>query len=549
MAENNRYINFEYTSQGETHTVQVNLVELGDIVWNSENTQPFQQSGTWDYSWANYTSYAALGIDPADDMGRVVQGVNKVTLKPVGSEGYKCINCENKITDSVGFARFEFAIGPEDPAPDATVERKASSGVYSTCYLAHAFVGDDQYIGFLGWSKGAGAWAINSPMFIVNREYSEWLMQFVVRAGGKGYIPTGIKYDPNSKPVIGGKPPQTDPGNTPVFESDDIDNPGAPDETSASAVASGLIRPYKINTANLGNLAQCLYGTSLAGFITNLAINPLDFIVSLNIFPSTPSLIGTTSHVKLGKWTCSSGDAGLGIDVEAEMLSNQFAVVDFGTVDIEENYGSFLDYTNTQIELYLPFIGVVDIDTAEVMGGSIKLSYTIDFLTGMCVANVNCNRTVLLPDGRTKLQKSQHSYQGNCAISVPLSQSQYGQMVGSMIRVGATGMGGGIGAAGMSFVSEGLSGGFKPSVTSKGVISANAGFCSVLYPYVRLVRPISAIPESYQEANGFPSYIDGTLGDCQDLCVCDSIDLRSVSGATDSEIERIRQLCMEGVHV
>ena len=548
MAENNRYINFEYTSQGATHTVQVNLVELGDRTWNSQNTQPFSMSGTWEYSWADYGQWYEKGITQADDMGKVVLDVEKVSLKPVGSTGYKCINCENKISDSVGFSRFEFGIGPEDPAPDAALVRNSASGVYSTCFLAHAWVGDDQYIGFLGWSRGAGAWAVGGPMFIVNREYSEWLMQFVVNPGGKGYNPTAVKYDP-SKPGVGGRPHSTGPNNTPVFETDDIDNPGAPNETSASAVGSGLIRPYKINEANLTNLAECLYGTSLAGFITNLAINPLDFIISLNIFPTTPNTVGVAGHVKLGKWTCSDGDSGLGINVLADRLVNQFVVVNFGKVFIYENYGNFLDYTNTQIELYLPFIGTIDIDTAEVMDGGIELAYTIDFLTGMCVANVNCNRTVILPDGSAKVQRSQHSYQGNCAISVPLSQSQYGQMVGSMIRVGATGMGGGIGAAGMSFVSEGLSGGFKPSVTSKGVISANAGFCSVLYPYVRITRPISVYGDSFQDVEGFPSYIDSTLGQCEDLCVCDSIDLRSVTGATDSEIERIRQMCLEGVHV
>lgn len=546
MAENNRYIEFFYTAEGQVHSVQVNLVELGERSWNSQNTQPFNYQGTWEYSWADYGQWYEKGITQADELGTIVSGLENVVLK-TSPEGTKCIYANQWVSDSVGFKYFHFSnFGAY--GPDAWLTRNESSGVYSTCFLAHAWVGDDEYIGFLGWSRGAGAWAVGGPMFIVNREYSEWLMQHVVNPGGKGYKPTAVKYDP-SKPGVGGRPHSTGPNNTPVFETDDIDNPPAPNELYASAVASGLIRPYKISAGNLANLATCLYGTTLMGLITNMAINPLDFIVSLNIFPTTPNLIGTASHVKLGRWTCSDGDAGLGVNVEANMLANQFAVVNFGKVFIYENYGNFLDYTNTQIELYLPFIGTVDIDTAEVMDGGIELAYTIDFLTGMCVANVNCNRTVILPDGSAKVQRSQHSYQGNCAISVPLSQTQYGNMVGSMIRVGATGMGGGIGAAGMSFVSEGLSGGFKPSVTSKGVISANAGFCSVLYPYVRITRPISVYGDSFQDVEGFPSYIDSTLGQCEDLCVCDSIDLRSVTGATDSEIERIRQMCLEGVHV
>ena len=301
--------------------------------------------------------------------------------------------------------------------------------------------------------------------------------------------------------------------------------------------------------SNLAALTTCLYGSTLGGLITNLAINPLDFIVSLNIFPAAPD-VGTDTNVILGKWICTdSGLDNLGGNVLGAPLSNQFKVFDFGSVDIEENWGSFLDYSHTQIELYLPFIGVVDVDTAEVMGGSIALEYTIDFLTGMCVANVNCNRIVDLPDGRVKNQKSQHSYQGNCSMSLPLSQQQYGNMIGSLINAGTAGLKAGVAGVGISVASDVASGGFKPSVTTKGTISANAGFCSITYPYIRITRPISATGDSYQEVVGYPSYINSTLGDCDDFCVCDNIDLSSISGATESELERIKQMCLEGVHV
>lgn len=366
--------------------------------------------------------------------------------------------------------------------------------------------------------------------------------------GDKGYVPTGTRYKKH-KPGIGGKGHNPDPDKNPSYHSDNITNPGAPDETSASVIGSGLVRAYKIDKTNLANLCTCLYGTTLGGLITNLSINPLDFIISLNIFPCAPS-VGTSTNVVLGRWVCTdSGIDSLGGNVSASPLSAQFKVIDFGTVEIHENWGSFLDYSHTQIELYLPFIGTVDIDTAEVMDGSIALSYTIDFLTGMCVANVNCNRTVELPDGKIKNQKSQHSFQGNCAMTIPLSQASYGNIIGSLINAGTSGMRGGLLGAGISVASDVASGGFMPSITTKGSLSANAGFCGVTYPYVRVIRPISAESDSFQEVVGYPSYIDSTLGDCTDLCVCESIDLHSITGATDSEIERIRQMCLEGVHV
>jgi hypothetical protein len=89
----------------------------------------------------------------------------------------------------------------------------------------------------------------------------------------------------------------------------------------------------------------------------------------------------------------------------------------------------------------------------------------------------------------------------------------------------------------------------NPSVTTKGSIVANSGFCAVLKPYIRITRPVTAAPKSYQEVVGYPSYINTSLAYCQDLCVCEDINLDNINGATQSELDRIRRLCREGVFV
>lgn len=363
--------------------------------------------------------------------------------------------------------------------------------------------------------------------------------------GAKGYRPTGTKN--GTKKGVGGI--GTNPiGKRPGYDTATLTNPGAPDESVASVIGSGLVTPYKITKTQLSNLSGVLYGTTMGGLLLNLATNPLDFIVSLNIFPCQPD-VGSSTHITLGKWICDTeGNDNLGGNVTAFPLTSQFKVISFGSVSVPENWGSFLDYTNTKIELYLPFVGFVDIDTAEIMNGSIAVDYTIDFLTGMCVANVNCNKTCETPDGYTYPQSSQHAYQGNCAMTVPLSQIQYGNLIGSFVQAGVAGMSGDPGAI-TGLLGDFASGGMRIGGSSKGSITANAGFCSILAPYLRVTRPISGEPDSYQEVVGYTSYIDSYLGACSDLCVCESIDLHSIVGATDSEIERIRQMCLEGVHV
>lgn len=365
--------------------------------------------------------------------------------------------------------------------------------------------------------------------------------------GQKGFIPTGA-YTTKNIPGVGGR------GETnkkdPDYAAASITQPGAPNESVASAIGTGFINAYKIDKANLQTLGECLWGTTLEGFLSGLFVNPLDFIVSLCVFPCSPE-IGASTPVKLGRWECSlDPNKGLLFESSGQLLTSEFKVVPFGSIDIPENWGNFLDYSQTEIELYLPFIGTVEIDTSECMGGSIDVQYTIDFFTGMCVANVLCSRpNYRLPNGKAlSYVHAQHSYQGNCAIQIPLSRADYGAMIGSLINSCTQAITNPV--SGMANLAGDLmNGNLRPNISSKGNIVANSGYCSVLYPYVRITRPITAEPESFQEVMGYPSYINTTLGQCQDLCICEDIDLKGIAGATEQELNKIRQLCKDGVYV
>lgn len=360
--------------------------------------------------------------------------------------------------------------------------------------------------------------------------------------GDKGFRPTASN---TSKDVPGTGGRGTSNKRNPDYASQTISQPGEPDETKASAIGSGFINAYDITTANLLNVGKCLYSSTMLTMIANLFVNPLDAIISLNVFPYTPH-IGTSESVRLLNHKCTLSD--LGIEASGFPLTQQFRTVDFGSIHIPENWGNFLDYSDTTIELYLPFIGSIELDTSEAMNADINVQYTIDYFTGMCVANVQCSKTVVLPSAFNVPATSQHSYQGNCAIQIPLSAVDYGSMVGSLVGACATGLSNPAGGV-MKLASDAVAGAWKPSVSTKGNIVANAGYCSVLYPYVRITRPITAEPDSYQDVMGYPSYINTTLGQCDDLCICDDIDLHTITGATPSELARIKQYCQNGVHV
>lgn len=361
-------------------------------------------------------------------------------------------------------------------------------------------------------------------------------------AGDKGFKPIGYA---NKKNRGGGNKSGEKPG----YSTDELEQPGEPNEDVASIAGTGFITVYDITRGNLDNVGKALYGETLLTFLDNLVINPLDFIISLNIFPYTPH-IGSSTAIKLGRWECSNAvPNGLGIVANGFPLSKQFRQIDFGTLNVAEMFQSYLDYEASSFSLYLPFIGEIDIPVSEIMGGSINVKYTIDFFTGACVANVLCTKTINIDGLNAVSQYAQHSYQGNCAIQIPVTHVSYGNLVGSLINAAAAGLKGGVAGAAFSLAGDLAGGGFKPTVQTKGAITANGGYCAILYPYITVIRPITAEPENYQEVMGYPSYMDATLATCQGLCVCDDINLSGLSGATDSEISRIKQMCKEGIYI
>lgn len=361
----------------------------------------------------------------------------------------------------------------------------------------------------------------------------------VVGKGEPGFHPIGH----HTRDTIGGG---DDSGDLPGYGSDTLTQPGAPDESSASAVGSGFLNIYQVTQSALDNFGKCLFSSSLATALVNLFINPMDAVVSLQVFPCSPNAGGSTP-IKILNHLCEFGD--LGADANGAKLTKQFRTFDFGTLYVAEMWQSFLDYDASSFMLYLPFIGSVDISVNEVMNGSINVQYTVDFLTGMCVANVLCTKSTTLSDGTTQSQYAQHSYMGNCSVQVPVTSTSYGNLVGSLVNAAAAGLKSGLAGAAGSLAMSAAGGGFKPTVETKGSIAANAGFCSILQPYITVVRPVPAEPVAYQEVMGYPSYITNRLGDCVGLCVCDDINLSSVAGATENELKRIKALCKEGVYV
>ena len=331
------------------------------------------------------------------------------------------------------------------------------------------------------------------------------------------------------------------------MQGDEIDMPTAPDETVSGVLATGFLNVYRPSDTQLKNFGAALWTNafntkwydldSISNLILNSVSDPINFIVGLFILPVQPDATATDG-INLGGIKVNT--------VTAPKLDNQFKTIPFGSLDIDELYGNYLDYAQSQLSIYLPYIGVADIDVQEVNGGKIELTYIIDCVTGACVANVKCTKRTLAPWGTVYTNSTVHSYTGNVAIQLPISAGSFDTMLSGLINVGL-GLGMNQPAKAIQGVGD-IIGGMAGDVTTRGSLSSNTGKLCYQTPYLMFTRPIEARPANLGSLHGYAAGVGGKLGSFNGYVECSDAKLDGVV-ATSGELSEIRQLLSDGVYV
>ena len=212
-----------------------------------------------------------------------------------------------------------------------------------------------------------------------------------------------------------------------------------PELPSISTVDSGLVTLFRPTQQEVAALGSYLW-TNFGDFIENLQklfTNPMDYFIAFNIFPVSP-LVNSARNIYIGNWATN---------ISMPPVANQWYEFNCGTVTLQKYWGSALDYApNTKVQLMLPYIGSVQLNTDEVMGQQIGVKYRIDLLSGSCVAMVTVNGNVY------------YQFTGECAVAVPLTGADWSRVYSAVIGAVGTAIAGGVGvaAAGMGITGGGL---------------------------------------------------------------------------------------------
>lgn len=349
---------------------------------------------------------------------------------------------------------------------------------------------------------------------------------------------------PNSKNPLNGNSANDDRGGKGSYNtgSDVLDYPSLPTENT---VTSGFTTSYIFTHAGLQALGNVLFDSTIVKTLLDLFGDVMNAIFSLSYCPVYIEDI-TTSEVplKIG---------GLALpELTANRIDKQFYKISLGSVFIDEFYGSYLDYNPcTSVSVYLPYIGMKQLNTNEVMNSTISIIYYIDIISGTCVANLRITK-----DGKAgKMDAVLYSFTGMVSTQLPISSTQFSNVVsGVMSAISLTQdaivfPSNPVGAL-TKTVSDSASAlsGFKKEVSKSGTVAGFAGMMSIKEAYIIIERPILSMPQSYNFYNGWNSNVTSALGSLAGFTQFQTCYI-DIPTATDSEKAEILNLLKSGVIV
>ena len=295
---------------------------------------------------------------------------------------------------------------------------------------------------------------------------------------------------------------------------------------------SGFVSLYTPSLSELKSFSSWLWSTDFTTSIKKLFQDPMNAIIGLHMLYTEP-VIGDRKNIIVGY---------VDSNVNTRTVANQYKKIDCGTIAVREYYGDSRDYDFTNISIYLPFLGIQQLNAKDLMGGSINVTATVDVLTGTILYNLNVTKN--------GVKQTLYTFSGNCAVQLPISSGSYASILANTIGLVAGGVatfatGGGAAPLLIASAAQAATG-THAKVSASNTIGSNAGAMGIKKPYLILNRQNSYNASYYNDIQGYPSNVNVKLANCSGFTKIKECHLDGIP-ATDEEIEEIYTLLKQGV--
>ena len=343
------------------------------------------------------------------------------------------------------------------------------------------------------------------------------------------------------------KPDDDTGGHTEDPDDDPIDFPPLPD---IDISATGAVNIYRMTSAGLEHLFSSIRSIDPGTQILNWWKNPIEGILGIYAVGYPIKMAASAEQCKMLGWNLQ--------DVIGSRVP-QFQYLNVGSayVNRSQHNDGFLSYSPyCKVSIHLPFIGIRELDTDEVMNHTVTVKYMCDNACGNVIAFIKIGNSV------------KYAFSGNAAAQVPLCQENWGQLLiaGVTAAAGAglgalqaaapaiAGASSGIDAAGgiLSGAIQGAGGvgGIaslaKPTVQRSGSLSGSAGLMGVKDCYLIFEDSVPLNPDYFTSVEGRPCGDGALLGNLSGYNIIESCHLTGIP-ATGPELDEIESLLKMGV--
>lgn len=313
----------------------------------------------------------------------------------------------------------------------------------------------------------------------------------------------------------------------------DTGNGDTPVVIPPTGTANALFAIYNPTEAQIKSFGAWLWSANFIDQLKKMFNNPSEAIIGLHKVFVTP-ITGAEQNIKVGYL-----DSG----VASKIVTNQYVTIDCGTITLAEFFGNVFDYSPfTDVSLYLPFIGIVKLNNADVLRSTINIVYHADVINGSVLAEVKVNR-----DGAGG---TLYQYTGNCAVQYPLSSGSYMGMITGALSL-TVGVATAVATKGVVPALLGAGAGLgrmHNDVERSGGFAGNAGAMGIKKPYLIISRPQTELADKFTTFVGKPSNYTTTIGACKGFTKVDTVHIENVD-ATSSELDELNQILTNGILV
>lgn len=315
------------------------------------------------------------------------------------------------------------------------------------------------------------------------------------------------------------------------------DNIALPDIPSKNIVGTGLLHAYVLSNEQISAFSEWLWQDDIMDYLSKLfKTNPLDSIISTSLMPYTPGTSGT-SAIKLGSQVC-------GNVTNALQVTSQFQKFDFTYSGLSAHmWGNALDYSQgTTIYLYIPFVGLVPLDTNKTVFTKLTLRYIIDNITGQGVVSLLSEKnSANFDSGRNSIVLDSWSF--NCKSTIALTRLDMSSIISSAMSGITSLMSGNVVGVANSIMNA------RPNSERNGTFNTSSAYMGMRRPYIVYSFSNAVIPSGGYGYIGRPQYSVKKLSTCSGFIKCKSPNITFSNSPTESEKTEIYNMLEEGVIV